>query len=68
MLELMKQSSVLRNLKKKLIQTIMANKGDGLDLEIHSGNSGIYIDIDLLVGEEDDESRTQNKQIKIAIM
>jgi len=34
----------------------MSHKGDGLDLEIHSTKSGTYIDIELLVDEEENES------------
>ena len=42
--------------EKQLVHTIMTDKGDGLDLEIHSENSGTYIDIDLLVSEKENES------------
>ncbi|GIN59346.1 hypothetical protein J8TS2_36650 [Lederbergia ruris] len=46
----------IEEFEKQLIHTIMTHKGDGLDLEIHSTKSGTYIDIGLLVDNEENES------------
>jgi len=45
----------ISDFEEQLTRTILSHKGDGLNLNIQSTKKRSYVDIELLVGEEDDE-------------